>query len=108
KALDEALANSMTDFGKEVIPGLLGQKQLNAYAFEGYWEDIGTVAAFFETNLAITDPLPPFDFFDEDAPIYTRNRSLPPSKINNCSVNNAVVGDGCIIEDSSIRRAVIS
>ncbi|MCF3649410.1 glucose-1-phosphate adenylyltransferase [Synoicihabitans lomoniglobus] len=108
KALDDALANDMTDFGKEVIPSLLGVKQLNAYAFEGYWEDIGTVRAFFETNLAITDALPPFDFFDESAPIYTRNRSLPPCKINNSAVKNAVLGDGCIIEDSTITRAVIS
>ena len=108
KALDDALANDMTDFGKEVIPSLLGDKQLNAYSFEGYWEDIGTVRAFFETNLAITDPLPPFDFFDEDAPIYTHNRALPPSKVNNCAMHNVVVGDGCIIEDSTIRRSVLS
>ncbi|MCC5025279.1 MAG: glucose-1-phosphate adenylyltransferase [Candidatus Synoicihabitans palmerolidicus] len=108
KALDDALANEMIDFGKEMIPSLLGNKGLSAYVFEGYWEDIGTVRAFFETNLAITDSLPPFDFFDEDAPIYTRNRSLPPSKINNCAVNNAVIGDGCIIEDSTIKRSVIS
>lgn len=108
KALDEALANEMTDFGKEVIPSLLGDKQLNAYVFEGYWEDIGTVRAFFETNLAITDTLPPFDFFDEHAPIYTRNRSLPPSKVNDCRIHNVVIGDGCIIEDSVINRSVIS
>ncbi|WP_221030096.1 glucose-1-phosphate adenylyltransferase [Actomonas aquatica] len=108
KALDEALANDMTDFGKEVIPSLLGEKQLNAYAFEGYWEDIGTVQAFFETNLAITDPLPPFDFFDEDAPIYTHNRALPPSKVNECTFHNVVIGDGCIIESCSIRRSVFS
>ncbi len=108
KALDEALANDMTDFGKEVIPSLLGEKQLYAYAFEGYWEDIGTVAAFFETNLAITDPLPPFDFFDEDAPIYTHNRALPPSKVNECAFQNVVIGDGCIIENCTMKRAVLS
>jgi glucose-1-phosphate adenylyltransferase len=108
ETLREALDNDMTDFGKEVIPGLLGQKQLNAYAFEGYWEDIGTVQAFFETNLAITDELPPFDFFDEDAPIYTHNRALPPSKINRCAVDRAVIGDGCIIESSQITHSVVS
>jgi glucose-1-phosphate adenylyltransferase len=108
KALLDALDNSMTDFGKEVIPSLLGEKFLHAYVFEGYWEDIGTVRAFFETNLAITDQLPPFDFFDEDAPIYTHNRALPPSKVNECTIKNAVVGDGCIIEDSKLTRCVLS
>lgn len=107
-ALGDALDNDMTDFGKEIIPGLLGKKQLNAYAYEGYWEDIGTVRAFFETNLAIADVMPPFDFFDEDAPIYTRNRSLPPSKINKCMVDRAVMGDGCIVESSKITHSVIS
>ncbi|GAB5559578.1 MAG: glucose-1-phosphate adenylyltransferase [Synoicihabitans sp.] len=107
-ALYESLDNDMTDFGKEVIPGLLGQKQLNAYVYEGYWEDIGTVQAFFETNLAITDVVPPFDFFDEQAPIYTHNRSLPPSKINHCDIDRAVIGDGCIIESSQITHSVIS
>lgn len=108
QALTEALDNEMTDFGKEVIPNLLGKKQLNAYPFEGYWEDIGTVRAFFETNLAIADEMPPFDFFDEEAPIYTHNRSLPPSKINRCEVDRAVIGDGCIIESSKITHSVIS
>ncbi len=108
KALDDALANEMTDFGKEVIPSLLGEKKLFAYAFEGYWEDIGTVRAFFETNLAITDPLPPFDFFDEDAPIYTHNRALPPSKLNECDLKNVVIGDGCIIENCRMNRSVLS
>jgi len=108
ETLREALANDMTDFGKEVIPSLLGKKQLNAYAFEGYWEDIGTVRAFFETNLAIADPLPPFDFFDQEAPIYTHNRALPPTKINRCDINHAVIGDGCIIESSEITHSVIS
>ena len=108
KALLDALDNNMTDFGKEVIPSLLGKKGLYAYVFEGYWEDIGTVKAFFDTNLAITDQLPPFDFFDEDAPIYTHNRALPPSKVNECMIKNAVVGDGCIVEDSKLTRCVIS
>jgi len=106
-ALAAALDNDMTDFGKEVIPSLLGNEKLHAYAFEGYWEDIGTVRAFFETNLALTDELPPFDFFDEDAPIYTRDLYLPPSKVNQCQVEHAVFGDGCIVENSQIKRAVL-
>jgi glucose-1-phosphate adenylyltransferase len=106
-ALAESLDNTMTDFGKEVIPSLLGKKRLFAYVFEGYWEDIGTVRAFFEANLALAQPLPPFNFFDARAPIYTQDRYLPASKINNCTIDYAVIGDGSIVEDSFIKHSVI-
>lgn len=105
--LKEALNNSMTDFGKEVIPSLLGKKRLDAYVFQGYWEDIGTVRAFFDANLALAQPLPPFNFFDPKAPIYTQDRYLPASKINNCAIDYAVIGDGSILEDCSVKHSVI-
>ncbi len=105
-ALADALDNTMTDFGKEVIPGLLGKKRLFAHIFEGYWEDIGTVRAFFDANLALAQPMPPFNFYDAAAPIYTQDRYLPPSKVNNCTIDHAVIGDGSIIEDSRIKRGV--
>ncbi len=106
KAMADALDNTMADFGKEIIPGLLGKKKLFAYIFEGYWEDIGTVRAFFEANLALAQPLPPFNFFDAGAPIYTQDRYLPASKLNNCHIDHAVIGDGSIIADSRIKRCV--
>ena len=106
-ALAEALDNTMTDFGKEVIPSLLGRKALYAHVFEGYWEDIGTVRAFFDANLALAQVLPPFNFFDETAPIYTKDQYLPPSKINRCNVDHGVFGDGCIVEDSTIVHSVL-
>ncbi len=93
--LSDGLANNMKDFGKEVIPSLLGKKKLCSYIFEGYWEDIGTVQAFFEANLALAQPLPPFNFFDRGAPIYTHPRYLPASKINRCDIDHVVIGDGC-------------
>ncbi|MBI4622614.1 MAG: glucose-1-phosphate adenylyltransferase [Verrucomicrobia bacterium] len=105
-ALAEALDNTMKDFGKEIIPGLLGKKKLFSYIFEGYWEDIGTVKAFFEANLALAQPMPAFNFYDAGAPIYTQDRYLPPSKLNNCRVDYAVIGDGTILADSTIRRCV--
>lgn len=105
--LTAALDNSMVDFGKEIIPGLLGKKKLHAYIFEGYWEDIGTVRAFFETNLALAQPLPPFNFFDASAPIYTQDHYLPASKLNHCAIDNVVIGDGSILTDSSIKHSVI-
>lgn len=106
-ALADALENKMTDFGKEIIPGLLGKKRLFAHIFEGYWEDIGTVRAFFDANLALAQPLPPFNFFEPAAPIYTKDNYLPASKINNCAIDYAVLGDGSIIEDSSIKHCVV-
>ena len=81
KVLEEAMSGNEMDFGKEIIPGLLGKKKLCAYIFDGYWEDIGTVGAFFEANLALTDENPPFDFYREDKIVYTHCRFLPGSKI---------------------------
>ena len=105
--LAEALNNQMTDFGKEVIPGLLGKKKLFAHIFEGYWEDIGTVKAFFDANLALAQPLPPFNFFEPQAPIYTQDRYLPASKLNKCSIDHVVIGDGSIITDSHLHHCVL-
>jgi glucose-1-phosphate adenylyltransferase len=86
---------------------LLGKKKLFAHIFEGYWEDIGTVRAFYEANLALAQPLPPFNFFDPTAPIYTHPRFLPPSKINRCDVDHVVIGDGSILTDSSLKHCVL-
>ncbi len=105
--LAEALDNTMTDFGKEVIPGLLGKKKLFAHIFEGYWEDIGTVRAFFEANLALAQPLPPFNFFEQNAPIYTQDRHLPASKLNKCAIDHVVIGDGSILTDSTLHHCVL-
>ena len=105
--LAAALDNTMTDFGKEIIPGLLGQKRLFAHIFEGYWEDIGTVRAFFEANLALAQPLPPFNFFEPNAPIYTQDRYLPASKLNKCAIDHVVIGDGSILTDSSLHHCVL-
>jgi len=104
----DALANpSETDFGKEVIPGLLGKAKLGAYIFEGYWEDIGTVRAFFDANLSLADPQPPFNFYERGRTIYTHARFLPASKVNGCQLRHAIVADGCIIEDANLNRCSI-
>jgi len=105
--LADALNNTMTDFGKEVIPTLLGRSRLFSYIFEGYWEDIGTVKSFFDANLALAQPLPPFNFFDETAPIYTKENYLPASKINKCDIDYTVIGDGSIVEDSYLKHCVL-
>jgi len=105
--LRESLASSDTDFGKEIIPNLLGRKRLDGYIFDDYWEDIGTVAAFFEANLRLTDTVPPFNFFDEHNRIYSRARFLPASKINGANIEKAVIADGCILSHCTVRRSVI-
>ncbi|PTL35003.1 glucose-1-phosphate adenylyltransferase [Candidatus Methylomirabilis limnetica] len=107
EVLQEALDNNMTDFGKEIIPGLLGKKRLFSHLFEGYWEDIGTVRAFFEANLQLAHPLPSFNFFTQIDPIYTHARYLPATKVNLCTIDHAIIGDGSIISQAHIKRCVV-
>lgn len=96
-----------SDFGKDILPSLVGKERMSAFIFDDYWEDIGTVAAFFEANLMLTDVIPAFNFYDENSPIYTRARHLPGSKLNSCRVEHSIVSDGCIISDALLRRCVI-
>ena len=95
------------DFGREIIPSIIGKGNVQAYMFDGYWEDIGTISAFYQANLDLTALIPQFNFFDANAPIYTRARYLPPSKIHNCNVSDSLVSDGCIINESRLIRSLI-
>src|SRR5260221_6275186 len=105
--LIDALNNKHDDFGKHIIPAALQKYKVFAYIFQGNWEEIGTVRAFFEANLALTDTVPAYNFFDRADPIYTHARFLPASKVNGASIRQAIVADGCIITDARIDRAVI-
>jgi glucose-1-phosphate adenylyltransferase len=97
-----------TDFGKEVIPGAAADHNIQAYLFNGYWEDIGTIESFYDANLALTKtPQPAFSFYDEKAPIYTRGRALPPTKMQNCRVTDSMIGDGSIIKDCQIHHSIL-
>jgi glucose-1-phosphate adenylyltransferase len=107
EVLIQCLKRDEDDFGKNIIPSSLKSEKVMAYIFQGYWEDIGTIRAFFEANLALTDTVPPYNFFDHLSPIYTRPRALPASKVNAATFRRAIVGDGCIISDAHIERAVI-
>ncbi len=100
---------SYTDFGKEIIPEALGRgDKLKSYVFNDYWEDIGTIGAFFESNLALTQqPTPPFSFYDEKFPIYTRPRYLPPSKIVDTQITDSIVSEGSILKSCSIHHCVL-
>ncbi len=97
-----------TDFGKEIIPGASKDHNVQAYLFKDYWEDIGTIEAFYDANLALTQqPFPPFSFYDEKAPIYTRQRYLPPSKLLDCHIQESMIGEGCILKNCSITHSVL-
>lgn len=106
KLLKESLER--TDFGKEIIPAAAKDYNVQAYLFDDYWEDIGTIEAFYEANLALTkQPQPPFSFYDENAPIYTRSRYLPPSKLLDCHVTESIIGEGCILKNCRIQHSVL-
>lgn len=101
-------AQERTDFGKEIIPASAPNHNVQAYLFDGYWEDIGTIEAFYEANLALTrQPQPAFSFYDENAPIYSRARYLPPSKLLDCQVTESIVGDGCILKNCRIHHSIL-
>ncbi|MDY5682126.1 MAG: glucose-1-phosphate adenylyltransferase [Treponema sp.] len=99
--------NTYTDFGKEIIPLAIKSKQINSYIFNGYWEDIGTIESFYNATLALTDINPPFNFYDEKGPIYTRMRNLPPSKLNEAELKNTMAAEGCVITRAKINHSVI-
>jgi glucose-1-phosphate adenylyltransferase len=97
-----------TDFGKEIIPASANDYNVQAYLFNGYWEDIGTIEAFYDANLALTQqPRPPFSFYEEKAPIYTRARYLPPTKLLDCQVTESMIGEGCIVKNCRINHSVL-
>ena len=95
------------DFGKQIIPAAIENLRVYAFPFTGYWEDIGTIRTFYEANLALTRPDPAFDFYDPKHPIYTRPRFLPPSRTDGCDLERTVLAEGCLIQQSDIREAVI-
>lgn len=97
-----------TDFGKEIIPDAAQSYNVQAYLFQDYWEDIGTIEAFYDANLALTkQPSPAFSFYEEKAPIYTRARYLPPTKLLNSNVTESMISEGCIIKNCRIHHSVL-
>ena len=106
--LKEILSDvSMIDFGKDIIPEAIKKYKVFSYAFQGYWEDVGTIKAYFEANISFGSKNPPFDFYDENAPIYTHVRYLSPSKVEKATVTSSIIADGCRIENATIKECVI-
>ena len=95
------------DFGKHIIPSLLGKKKLTGFFHKDYWEDIGTIRAFYEANLSLASPSPQMTLYDTEYPIYAQPLFLPPSRLEQCDIRDSLISDGCIIHNVSINRSVI-
>ena len=95
------------DFGKEIIPNSIQNHKVLAYQYKGYWEDIGTIEAFFEANIGLTEAIPKFDLFEKSNKILTRPRTLPPSKISGTFMERSMIADGCIINAKAIEHSVV-
>lgn len=106
-ALERALDNTLTDFGKEIIPQMIHSTNAGAYVYSGFWEDIGTIRNFYDVNLNLASISPAFNFYLEDQPIYTHKRDLPASKFNSCLMSSTLAADGCIITNSTIRDSLV-
>ncbi len=98
---------SAVDFGGEIIPAAIRNYNVQAHLFNDYWEDIGTIRAFYQANLDLSSPLPKFNFFNAESPIYTRSRYLPPSKLHNCDIDNSMVSEGCILNGVYAHNSII-
>lgn len=107
-ALERSIADpTLLDFGRHVIPRAIREMRVQAHFFRGYWEDVGTIESYFHANLALTDRIPPFDFYETLRPVYTGSHFLPASKVEGCTLRSSLVSEGCIIMAEEIERSVI-
>ncbi len=95
------------DFGKHIIPRSIECCKVNAFVFDGFWADIGTIRSFYEVNLLLTHPGMPFSFYDEEYPIFTHPRFLPPSRIDDCDLEHVLIAEGCRMHEATVRESVI-
>ena len=108
KVVERSVAQTdQLDFGKHVLPSLLDRARVQAYFYDGYWEDVGTVRSYFDANLALTRSRPAFNFYHPRLPIYTQRPFLSPSRFHGCRIVDALVADGCVIDEADIDSAVI-
>ena len=105
--LIDCLDNDLVDFGKHIIPAAIDRLKVDAYIFQGYWEDIGTIRAFFDANLHLAEPNPPYHFYVAGRPVYTQPRFLPASIVRGSTIDRAIISDGCHILESKLERCLI-
>lgn len=107
EVLFDLLETKGDDFGKDIIPTAMKARRVMGYVFDSYWEDIGTMRRFYEVNLDMAKPDPPFDFYSAKAPIYTRPRFLPASEVHGAHLHNVLLTDGCRIYDATLRDCTV-
>ncbi|KAM7475018.1 hypothetical protein LguiB_022261 [Lonicera macranthoides] len=95
------------DFGSEIIPSAVMEQNVRAYLFRDYWEDIGTIKSFYDANLALTDELPQFKFYDPKTPFFTSPRFLPPTKIDGCRIKDAIISHGCFLQGCNVEHSIV-
>ena len=107
QVLDKALKFDGNDFGKNIIPNTIRKYNVYAFKFGGSWEDIGTIRAYFEANIALTDKLPKFNFYDEEHRLFTHPRFLPGSKIIDANITSSIINEGCSIGKAKINKSIV-
>ena len=100
--LDLLAKTDYQDFGREVFPAAIRSKKVYLHPFDGYWEDIGTIRSYFQCNLDLASHTPPFELANAEAPIYSRGRFLPPSRIDGASIRSSLLSDGCLVEHGAV------
>ncbi|GAB4837890.1 Glucose-1-phosphate adenylyltransferase large subunit 1 [Ancistrocladus abbreviatus] len=95
------------DFGSEIIPSALKEHNVQAYLFRDYWEDIGTLKSFYDANLALAEEIPKFEFYDPKTPFYTSPRFLPPTKMDNCRIKDAIISHGCFLRECMVEHSIV-
>ncbi len=105
--LTKALDNDLADFGSQIFPALIGRVKVFTYVFDGYWEDIGTIRSFYEANINLATINPAFNLYEENAPIFTHRRDLPPSKINYSTISQSLAAEGSIITNANITNSIV-
>lgn len=105
--MDILSRSDMTDFGHHILPFAVENLNVFGYVFKGYWEDIGTIGAFFDVNLRLAEPDPPFLFHNADSPIYTRRRSLPSTRIDRATLRHSRLAEGCTLGDATLDRCMV-
>jgi glucose-1-phosphate adenylyltransferase len=106
-ALKIALDNTLMDFGAEIIPAAIPNLKVTAYVFDGYWEDVGTIKNFYTANLNLASINPEFSLYEENTPIFTNRRDLPPSKINYSTISQSLAAEGSIITNANISNSIV-
>lgn len=108
EALLELLEDtSMQSFAREIVPHAVPNRRVFAHPFEGYWVDVGTIRSYYDANLELTDPAPRLNLYKGSTPIFSRHRSLPAAKLMGCKVDQAIIGEGSILDGATLNRAIV-